>query len=62
MMKEVAIPRYLVGYKLTAIAITRVAQLQQHKNTMKLITMALNSVRKFIAMHVNADTTSQQAN
>lgn len=59
-IKAVAIPRYFVGNKFTATAITIFAQLQQLKNTTKLMTIELNSVKIFNAMQVRAEIDIQQ--
>lgn len=52
-------PRYFVGNKFTDTAIMMPAQLQQLKNTAKLNTIALKSVKKFNEKHVNPDIISQ---
>lgn len=59
-IKAVAIPRYLVGNKFTATAITIFAQLQQLKNTTKLMTIELNSVKIFNPTQVRAEIDIQQ--
>lgn len=58
-IKADAIPRNLVGNKFTETAIIMPAQLQQLRNTAKLNTIALNSVKKFKATHVIADIINQ---
>lgn len=58
-IKADAIPRNSVGNKFTETAIIMPAQLQQLRNTAKLNTIALNSVKKFKATHVIADIINQ---
>lgn len=59
MIRELAIPRYLVGNKLTPTANTMFELEQQLRNSTKLSTVELNSVKIFNATHPTADKISQ---
>lgn len=61
-INEVAIPRYFVGNRFTATAITIFADEQQPRKRTKLVTVESNSVRMFSAKHDEADSNIQKAN
>lgn len=59
MIRELAIPRYLVGNKLTPTAKTMFELEQQLKNITNDSTVKLYSVKMFNATHPIADTINQ---
>lgn len=60
-MKQVAIARIFVGYKLTEMALTMEAHKPQLANVVNAITIKLKSVKKFNATEQMAETTNQTA-
>lgn len=58
-MKEVAIPRTLVGYMVAATAIATTEQVQQLRNRMKVMTIELNSVSTLRAKQATIATKNQ---
>lgn len=58
-IKLLAIPRYLLGKKFTPTANTIFELEQQLRNTTKLNTVQMKSVKMLIATHANADTIDQ---
>lgn len=61
-MNDVAMPRYFVGKRFTATAITIFADEQQPRKRTKLVTVESNSVKMFSEKHAEADNNIQKAN